>query len=223
VPPVLCRARCAARPRRARPRCAGRAVTVRGIAALLAVGVVAGACSSHSSSSSRATTGTTSATTPGSTTSTTAATTRSCPAGALAGSVTGSSGAAGTIEETIQLRNTSSSTCILGGYPGLQLLDAAGAQLATTVVRGGTYPFTDFAPSTVTLSPGSLSYFNLGYSDVPTGNQTVCPEASSMWVTPPNAYDHLTLTTTLAPCDNGTVVVSPVFGPGSSETQTTAP
>jgi len=124
---------------------------------------------------------------------------------------------------TIRLRNTSSSACVLGGYPGMQLLDANGAQLPTTVVRGGSYPFANLTPTTVTLAPGAVAYFNLGYSDVPSGGETACPKASSMWVTPPNAVDHLTLVTTLAPCSGGTVVVSPVFGPGSPATQTTAP
>jgi hypothetical protein len=124
---------------------------------------------------------------------------------------------------TLSLRNTSSATCVLGGYPGAQMLDAHGTQLPTTVVRGGNYPFTNFAPSTVTLAPGALAYFNLGYSNVPTGAETTCPSATELIVTPPNAYDHLTLAATLAPCGHGTITVSPVFGPGSSATQTTAP
>ena len=146
-----------------------------------------------------------------------------CPAGVLSGSVAGSSGAAGTIEVTIALRNTGTATCTLGGYPGLQLLDAAGVQLPTHVVRAGSYPFTDFAPSTVTLAAGGTAYVNLGYSDVPSGSETSCPKAASLWVTPPGAYDHLTTTLALAPCAGGTVTVSPVFGPGSPATQTTAP
>jgi hypothetical protein len=192
---------------------------------LLVLGLAAGACSSPSSSSSSSAGGApTSSTGAGaSTTSTTGATTTSCPAGSLVGSVVGSSGAAGTIELTVELRSTATTTCVLGGYPGLQLLDASGAQLPTHVVRGGSYPFTSFAPTTVSLAPGAVSYFNLGYSDVPNGTETVCPRASSMWVTPPNAYDHLTLAATLAPCAGGTVTVSPVFGPGSAATQTTAP
>jgi len=206
--------------RRSRRRLVGPAPAA--VLVVLGLGVAAGACSSNSSSSSSSG-ATTTSTGAGSTTSTTAATTASCPAGSLAGSVVGQSGAAGTIEMTVELRSTATTTCVLGGFPGLQLLDASGAQLPTHVVRGGSYQFTNFAPTTVTLAPGGISYFNLGYSDVPSGAETSCAKATSMWVTPPNAYDHLTLAATLAPCASGTVTVSPVFGPGSTATQTTAP
>jgi hypothetical protein len=193
----------------------------------LVLGPAVSACSAASTSGSASTT--TAATGRGpstgaaSTTTGPATTAKSCPAGSLAGSVAGTSGAAGTIEITLVLHNTSTASCVLGGYPGLQLLDAAGAQLPTHVVRGGSYPFTNFAPGVVTLAPGAITYVNLGYSDVTTGAETTCPKAASMWVTPPNAYDHLTVTVTLTPCAGGTVVVSPVFGPGSPATQTTAP
>jgi hypothetical protein len=81
------------------------------------------------------------------------------------------------------------------------------------------------APTTVTLAMGESVYFNIGYSDVPTGQETSCPTSSSVEVTPPNAYDHLVLAVRMAPCGGGTLVVSPVFpSPGStSDTATTAP
>jgi hypothetical protein len=190
---------------------------------VLVAGPALGACSAPSSPAPATSAGGQGSST--TTTSTTAAPTaaKPCPAGSLAGTVVGSSGAAGTIEVTIALRNTSTAACTLAGYPGLQLLDASGAQLPTHVVRGGTYPFTGAAPSLVTMAPGGPAYVNLGYSDVPSGSATSCPEAVSMWVTPPGAYDHLTVTVTLAPCAGGTVATSPAFGPGSPATQTTAP
>jgi len=102
------------------------------------------------------------------------------------------------------------------------MLDAQGTQIPTTVVRGGSYPFTDLPSSIVILAPGGPAYFNIGFSDVPSGSQTTCPRASALIVTPPNAYDHLTLAVDFAACDNGTLTVSPVFAPGSAATQTTA-
>jgi hypothetical protein len=126
-----------------------------------------------------------------------------------------SSGAAGTIELTIALRSSSATSCILGGYPGLQLLAANGSALPTTVERKGTYSFTSMAPTTVTLTSGQSADFNIGYSDVPVGNESSCPTASSMEVTPPNATDHLVVAAMLAPCGGGTVVVSLVFAAGS--------
>jgi Protein of unknown function (DUF4232) len=141
----------------------------------------------------------------------------------LSGSVVGSSGAAGTLEMTVALRSSSPGSCLLAGYPGLQLLSAGGSALPTNVVRKGSYSFTAMAPSTVTLSSGQSVDFNLGFSDVPVGTETSCPTASSMDVTPPNATDHLVVTATLAPCGGGTVVVSPVFAAGGAFSSTTAP
>ncbi len=135
----------------------------------------------------------------------------------------GSSGAAGTIELTVALRSSSATPCVLGGYPGLQLLGANGSSLPTSVVRKGSYSFTAMAPTTVNLTTGQSVDFNLGYSDVPTGGESSCPTASSMEVTPPNATDHLVVTATLAPCGGGTVVVSPVFASGGPGSQSTAP
>ncbi len=94
--------------------------------------------------------------------------------------------------------------CVLGGYPGLQLLSSSGAALPTKVIRGGHYTFTSMAPTTVTLTTGQSVYFNLGYSDVPVGNETSCPTSSSLEVTPPNSYTHLVVAASLAPCGGGT-------------------
>lgn len=121
------------------------------------------------------------------------------------------------------LKSTAARPCTLAGYPGLLLLNSAGAGLPTTVVRKGNYSFTSMAPTTVTLSSGQSAYFNVGYSDVPVGSQTTCPTAASVEVTPPNAYDHLVVAATLAPCGGGMLVVSPVFPATGSQSQTTAP
>jgi Protein of unknown function (DUF4232) len=196
-------------------------------AALLVGGVGLAACSSGPSSTSTGPT-TTASTAPSKTTtssgpsststSSTSAGLSRCATAKLAGSVVGGSGAAGTIETTVGLRNTASTSCTLGGYPGLQLLGTGGATLPTTVVRKGNYPFTAMAPTTVTLAPGQSANFNIGYSDVPVGNQTSCPTSVSLQITPPNAYDHLVITASLGPCGNGTMTVSPVFPATGSST-----
>ena len=208
-----------------------------GLVAGLAIGGAAlGACSSGSSSSSTTAGPTsssgipsTSSTTPApSTTSKPAPSTTStgptrCTTAGLVGSIVGSSGAAGTIETTVGLRSTATTRCILGGYPGLQMLGPGGATLPTNVVRKGNYSFTSMAPTTVTLSSGQSAYFNIGYSDVPVGNETSCPTSASLEVTPPNATDQLVMTATLSPCGGGTLVVSPVFLATGSNSQSTAP
>jgi hypothetical protein len=87
---------------------------------------------------------------------------------------------------------------------------------------GGNYSFDSFPPTTLTLSPGKVAYFNLGYHDIPYGTET-CPSATALEVTPPNAYDHLTVDLSFQPCDHGTLEISPVFAAGGSGSQTTAP
>jgi hypothetical protein len=199
------------------------------VAAVVLFGALGAACSSSSTTpttttpaSNTSTTGSPSSTSSTGGTATTVAGTARCATADLDGSVVGSTGAAGTIETTVALKSTAATTCVLGGYPGLLLLASSGSSLATKVVRGGTYNFTSFTATTVTLTTGGSVYFNIGYSDVPEGSETSCPTSSSLEVTPPNAYTHLVLTAALAPCGGGTLVVSPVFAAGT-ETQTTAP
>jgi hypothetical protein len=120
------------------------------------------------------------------------------------------------------LKSTTAGSCVLSGYPGMQLLDSGGNSLPTNVVRKGNYSFTAMAPTTVTLTTGQTAYFNIGYSDVPTGNETTCPSSASVEITPPNDTTHLVVTANFAPCGAGTMVVSPVFAAGTN-TETTAP
>ena len=205
------------------------------VGAVLFGGVLLGACSSNSPAPTTTSVSTTTgrSTTTGaarSTTTTSGGSATTAPSGpvrcvtaALTGSVVGSSGAAGTIETTVALRSTAASACILGGYPGLQMLAASGAALPTIVVRKGSYSFTSMAPATVTVAPGQSAYFNIGYSDVPVGSETSCPTSASVEVTPPDAFDHLVMPAALGPCAGGTLVVSPVFSATGANSQTTAP
>jgi len=194
-------------------------------------GLVLAACSSGSPTAATTTTTSTTTAAPSTTsttaahaTTTTAATgTPGCTSANLTASVYGSSGAAGTIETTIALKNNLSTSCTFGGYPGLGMTGSNGASLTTTVVRKGNYSFTAMAPTTVTLTPGQSAYFNMGYSDVPTGSATSCPAAANLVITPPNSYTSLTIPAQLTPCNNGTITVSPVFLASSPGAQTTAP
>jgi Protein of unknown function (DUF4232) len=111
----------------------------------------------------------------------------------------------------------------MNGFPGAQLLDGSGTELPTHVVRGGNYQFTNFSPMPVVLTAGAMAYFNLAYSDVPTGSETSCPTAAQIEVTPPNAFDHDVVSVSFEVCNGGTLTVSPVFGHGALGSQTTAP
>jgi hypothetical protein len=198
------------------------------VVAALSTAAGLSACSSNKSSSSGTSTPTTaspasSSTAAPATTTTGAAGAAACAAGALAITEAGSQGAAGTLEVTFALRNTSTTSCPMNGFPGAQMLGSSGTQIPTHVVRAGNYPFTDFPPSPVVLTAGSTAYFNLGYSDVPTGGETTCPTAAQLEVTPPNAVDHDVVPVQFVVCNAGTLTVSPVFGAGSSVAHTTAP
>lgn len=200
---------------------------------LLAVGALAGvllaSCSSGKGSANGTTTttaggGTTTTSAGSSTTSSTAtsttttggggSTTATCQPGQLSASTGHGTGAAGTLTLTMSLTNTSSATCELNGYPGMQLLDAQGNSLPTNVVRGQFhFPETvaNQPPSTVRLAPGAAGTFALAYEDVPVGKETSCPTSAKVEVTPPNDYTHLVVTLSITPCNSGTVHVSPVY------------
>jgi hypothetical protein len=109
------------------------------------------------------------------------------------------------------------------GYPGALLVSASGAQLPTRVVPGGSYSFTNLIPEPVVLAAGETAYFNLAYSDVPTGTETSCPTAAQIQLTPPGASDHDVVAVQFQACNDGTLTVSPVFAAGSAGSQTTAP
>ncbi|HTZ10454.1 MAG TPA: DUF4232 domain-containing protein [Acidimicrobiales bacterium] len=201
------------------------AVTVAGMALVLAACGGGGGSATTTTTTTTASGGTssTTATTAGTTTTAASGTPTACAARALAMSVSGTEGAAGTLELTFALRNVSSAACPMDGFPPVQLIDAAGGELQTTVVRGGSYPFTDIAPTAITLAPGETAYFNLGYSDVPTGSESSCPAATQLEVTPPGAADHDTVAVGITACNAGTLTVSPVFAAGSAGARTTAP
>ncbi len=124
-------------------------------------------------------------------------------------------GAAGTIELSIDLANHSATTCSLFGYPGMQLLDGSGNDLPTNVIRGGgpqfEAPQANGAPSTVVLAAGQTAAFSLSYEDVPVGSETSCPTSVHALVTPPGNFTSATVPLAIAPCGGGTIHVSPVY------------
>jgi Protein of unknown function (DUF4232) len=152
----------------------------------------------------------------GNTTSTSAASSSTCKSTQLVASVGQGNGGAGTIYQTINFTNTGTTPCTLMGYPGMQLYSSGGATIPTTVVRGlganpGTTPAAGAAPALVTLAPKVAAQFTLRYEDVPVGNETSCPMSATAAVTPPNLFSSLTVALAIAPCNNGTVNVSPVY------------
>ena len=119
-----------------------------------------------------------------------------------------SNGAAGSIRLRFVFTNSSSSTCKLFGFPGLQMLNTHHANLHTVVIRATSNVVPPEPELNVVMTPGQHGSFYAGYSDVPTGTQT-CPAAAFLEVTPPNAFKHFTQSSHIAPC-GGKITVSPV-------------
>jgi hypothetical protein len=130
-----------------------------------------------------------------------------CGAGQLSGKVRQSSGAAGTIALSIAVRNTSASACSLRGYPRLKLRNASGP-LPTNVRHGG-LSILIRPVTTVTLAPGKAGSLLLAYSDVPTGNETHCKNATSLVIILGHGHGRFTIPFAGAPCNHGRLWESP--------------
>lgn len=97
-------------------------------------------------------------------------------------------GAAGSVIRSYSFVNTGSTSCTLFGYPGLQLLGSSNSKLSTTVIR------TPAAEQTVTLKPGQAAGFSMRFADQTGFGSLQCPTSVSLEVTPPNAYNYVTVT-----------------------------
>jgi hypothetical protein len=120
-----------------------------------------------------------------------------------------SDGAMGSIGLRFTFTNTSSAPCSLFGYPGLARLNSARQVMPTTVVRGTSVVVPAEPEKTVVLASGGHASFLAGYSDVPS-SPGPCPSSAYLEVTPPNAYDHLTVPLSADVCRK-TITVSPVI------------
>jgi hypothetical protein len=117
-------------------------------------------------------------------------------------------GALGTIRLRFVFTNTSSATCKLFGFPGMQMLNKNHKPIHTVVTRGTGHGVPPEPENNVVMTPGQHGSFYAGYSDVPTGTQK-CPASAFVEVTPPNLFKHFTLKLSITPC-GGRITVSPV-------------
>jgi hypothetical protein len=206
-------------------------VPVRALAFLAGVGLLFAACGNDNTPSAHGSTttthntptsiATTTSTTAATTTTTTAArtTTSAATATAACSHITAAAGqgrgAAGTFTGVITVTNTGPSGCAVNGYPTMALYSGSGAPLTVTIVDGLTVnlsPPANAGPSAVTIGPSSQAQFAYQASDVPVGDQTSCPSSESASVTMPGATSGSpAFALAIAPCDNGTIRVSPVY------------
>ncbi|MHB1486541.1 MAG: DUF4232 domain-containing protein [Acidimicrobiales bacterium] len=182
-----------------------------GVVGVVAIGLVASACSSspHRAATSHPSTAPTTSSSTAPTTSSPAAATTTAPGGGASNRChvsqlsvgldpTHSGGAAaGSVGYTYVLTNTSSSLCTLEAYPGLQMLNAANQPIPTHVSRGkGASTVPPEPVNLVSLAPGGKAWFALGFADQTGYGSAQCPRSTSLEVTPPNAYGHLSITGT---------------------------
>ena len=123
--------------------------------------------------------------------------------------------------QVVSLRNTSRTTCTLSGYPGLQMLNAAGHPIRTQVLHGIAYTVPSVRERVVTLAPGGAASFDLGYDDGTGYGNERCPTSSRVEITPPSADTPITISWRIQPFGGGSIAhlrcgqitVSPVFAP----------
>ncbi len=108
-----------------------------------------------------------------------------CKAADLALSYLGGQGATGHGELGFALKNTGSSACRTGGYPGIQFLSQAGAALPTTPQHTTDDFFGHLPLAPLTLQPGQTASFRLGVSHGG-GTSSGCSTASGLQVIAPN-------------------------------------
>jgi hypothetical protein len=124
----------------------------------------------------------------------------------------------GNVGTLIRLTNVSNAGCNLMGYPGLQLVSAAGTLLPTHVrlATDGDYLFPAIAVGRVALEPGAVAAFQVGYTDNPSGSAAnepyavACPPARWVRVILPRTQQSGTAPVPMAPCE-GNLNISPIF------------
>jgi hypothetical protein len=141
-----------------------------------------------------------------------------CTAASLSLSYLGGQGATGHGELGFALKNTGSSACTTGGYPGIQFLSSSGAALPTTPQHTTDDFFGHLPLQRLTLQPGQTASFRLGVSHGG-GSSAPCSTAAALQVIAPN--DTATLKVQIpngaSEC-GGTATVSPLE-PGTSAFQ----
>ncbi|HEX3689297.1 MAG TPA: DUF4232 domain-containing protein [Solirubrobacteraceae bacterium] len=139
-----------------------------------------------------------------------------CAGSQLSLSYSGTEGATGHLELHVAVRNSSRTACLLRGYPGARLLNAAGRTLPLRVSRhDGFFPDTQAKPRPVALKPGASAHFGIS---LVTNNEykgaRICRTAAAALLSAPGSRSHwqrlsLRFGPRITPCGNQ-LVVSPL-------------
>jgi hypothetical protein len=133
-----------------------------------------------------------------------------CHTSGLDLSLVGVDAGAGNLVGTFRFTNWQDVGCTMFGFPGAELRDAADNPLPTNPVRGGGYFTGDPSPSDVSVAPGGTAIFRIHWEQVPVGNETNCPMASGLAITPPDEFVPLHVTAQIRACGGGTLNISRV-------------
>lgn len=108
---------------------------------------------------------------------------KNCQNGTIQVSQQQGQGAMGTISVVLVFQNTSTSSCVLHGFPGASLAGADGTVLlnATRKLPAGLAKSPE-----VVLAPGAQATAVLSWSDVANGSGCAVQNAAKLLVTPPN-------------------------------------
>jgi hypothetical protein len=163
-----------------------------------AIALLGSACGSDSKAADTTTTSTTAAaastsTTAAGSTSTTKAGTPACDTSQLTGELGPSNAGAGQVYNPLVMRNTSTTTCEVRGFPGVSLLDGSGKQVGEPATREGN------EGAAVVLKPGESASATLHTSNEGTGAICTAP-AAQIKVFPPNQTKALTFSATYTAC-----------------------
>lgn len=113
-----------------------------------------------------------------------------CNADELSLSLTqGDGGGAGTLNQLIVLTNTSKRICILGGFPGVSLVNDNGNQIGSPAVRAKNY-----TEKKLTLNPGGQAKATASFQDQGNFDAGTCKTgATKLRVYPPNDTGYLSI------------------------------
>jgi hypothetical protein len=175
-----------------------RRTSALAILPVAAVALLGSACGSDSSSADSTTTSTAAAATSTSTTaagstSTTKAGTPACNTSQLSGELGPSNAGAGQVYNPLVVKNTSTTTCEVRGFPGVSLLDGSGNQLGDPATREGN------EGAAVVLKPGESASASLHTTNEGVGPTCTAP-AAQIKVFPPNQTQALTISATYTAC-----------------------
>lgn len=95
---------------------------------------------------------------------------------------------------TVSFTNTSSHPCTLTGYPGADLVTAAGGVLVHVTRRPQ-----NAAPH-LTLDPGEVANADVEAYAIDTATGNGCPRVGTLVITPPNGFQSHTLAVNLPIC-----------------------